>query len=200
MPLRTTTTHDNHALRPTKLACLPPAFRPMPPHDFARCWLVLAVVIALPPLAPLARNGVSCATPMLSGAFGKPPVVLRTRRGRSSRLDSVERDDYRTYAEPWRVFLAYMLISSKQTMTGSQNRLTYAQKLEVIGLYKQHRGQMSTDELLLLLHRKGYTTICAQTVRRYVRNEDSIRPHVNANTANGTALRKARVAHSDLEQ
>ncbi|KAG8684339.1 hypothetical protein FRC09_015454 [Ceratobasidium sp. 395] len=44
------------------------------------------------------------ATPMLSGAFGKPPVVLRTRRGRSSRLDSVERDDYRPYAEPWRVF------------------------------------------------------------------------------------------------
>ncbi|QRW01064.1 Tc5 transposase DNA-binding domain protein [Ceratobasidium sp. AG-Ba] len=37
---------------------------------------------------------------------------------------------------------------------------------------------MPMDDFLQLLRRKGFTTICEQTIRRYARNEDSIRRHV----------------------
>ncbi|QRW11097.1 tigger transposable element-derived protein 6 [Ceratobasidium sp. AG-Ba] len=85
-------------------------------------------------------------------------------------------------------------------MTGSRGRLTYEQKVEVIDLYKRHHGQMPMEELLLLLRRKGFATICEQTVRRYVRNEDSIRRYINSNTANGAARRMASMAHPEVEQ
>ncbi|QRV94803.1 tigger transposable element-derived protein [Ceratobasidium sp. AG-Ba] len=84
-------------------------------------------------------------------------------------------------------------------MPETRHQLTYGQKLEVIDLYKKHRG-MRMDDFLQLLRCKGFTTICEQTIRRYARNEDSIRRHVNSNLSNADNCRKSSAAHPEVEE
>lgn len=85
-------------------------------------------------------------------------------------------------------------------MSDIRKRLTYAQKLQVIEFYKQNRHKMSMDEMLAQLRARGFATLCAQTVHRYVRDEASIRQHVASNTLRADSRRQSSAARPDVEQ
>ncbi|KAF8669472.1 CENP-B ARS binding protein-like protein [Rhizoctonia solani] len=80
-----------------------------------------------------------------------------------------------------------------------RQRLTFQQQLKVIQVYRDFKIHGSR-EVLLRLRSAGFTTICMQTVFRYIREEESIRQYVEEHSNNQNRSSRAKVTHPNLEK
>jgi hypothetical protein len=78
-------------------------------------------------------------------------------------------------------------------------QLTFTQKLDVLEFCNPRRSTHSTDDLVLLLEERGFK-ISAQTLRRFYREEHTIRQFVSTHPLSADATRRSAVAHPLVER
>lgn len=90
-------------------------------------------------------------------------------------------------------------ISSLAAMPAIKNSLNYSQQLEVAEIRRALKEAGSLGDLIPTLRQHGFSTICPQTARRYVREEAKTRQLLEQNSLKATRSRQSPLTLPDLE-
>ncbi|KAG8703166.1 hypothetical protein FRC09_004311 [Ceratobasidium sp. 395] len=88
------------------------------------------------------------------------------------------------------------LVARKST----RQRLTYAQKLDVIDFFHAHKGYLTLEDMVKPLRERGFFTITRTTISRSVKQESWIRQYVEGDTNRLTAKQETIVYCPEVEE